>query len=898
MRCMKTLRSIWLKLRSLESRRAVKREIDAELQFHIEARTAQNIAGGMAPEESAREARKRFGNVQSVREDCRDARGASFGEATWKDIRFGVRMLSKNPGFTAVATITLALCIGANLAIFAVVDAILLRPLPFSLPERLVSMYNMYPKTDLDRGGSSFPNLYNRRGGIKAFTSVAAYKNDAVTVGDAGAVSRADILRVSPDFFDTLGALPLMGRPFTEEEMTFQTHHVAILGDAYWRRHLDADPGILGRKIRVNGFDKTIVGVMPPGFHFLSSKAQLFLPLSSSTEDRDINSLHNSAACEMIGRLAPGVAVAQAQAQVKAHNDLIGRDFPYAKQVEASGFATVVAPLHADYVEAIRPTLILLQAGGLLLLLIGAVNLINLLLVRASARAKEWAIRQSLGASRLHVVRQVMTETILLTSIGGVCGLGVGAAGVRLLWLFGVDRLPLGLNVVFDGRIAAIALLGAVAVGFVVGIPLAWFNLRGYLANAMQSEGRGGTASHAAQRLRHSFVIAQIALAFVMLAASGLLAASLKRTMEIAPGFRPQQALAGRISMLHKNYLERPARLQFAERMFEKIRHLAGVQSVGIANNVPAAGKESGNQRRVMNVPNRPAALDQMPMAPHIYGVVGDYFRALGIPLKAGRFFDGSESQRKELVCVVDETFARRNWPGTDAVGQLVYNAPEIKQGDVPFKVIGIAGAVKQTELTEQQTDGVLYFPLRDDPLDTDTLYVAIRTSQPPDAIGPIVQKVVRDIEPELPLNDLRPMESFIDDTLIMRRSPMLLAWVFSVVALVLAAVGTYGVLSFAVAQRRREIGLRMALGALPSQIGRQFLSLGLRLVLAGTVLGIFGAWASGRAMQNILFKVPALHAATLAITALILGFIALAACLLPALRASRVDPMEALRNE
>jgi hypothetical protein len=292
----KTPRTIWSKLRSLWQRREVKREIDEELRFHIEQRTAENLAAGLTPEEAARAARKRFGNVQRVREECRDVRGASFGEAMGRDLRFGLRVLRKNPGFTAVAVLTLALCLGANLTIFAVVDVMLLRPLPFPQPERLVTMFNTYPKTDLGRAGSSFPNLYNRRGRLEAFSSVAAYKPDAVTVGEAGGARRVEVLRVSPEFFETLGVGPVLGRSFTEEEMTFQTHHVVLLSQACWRQHFEADPHVLGREVRVNGFAKMIVGVLPPGFHFLSSKAQIFLPLSSSPDQRGINNLHNSAA--------------------------------------------------------------------------------------------------------------------------------------------------------------------------------------------------------------------------------------------------------------------------------------------------------------------------------------------------------------------------------------------------------------------------------------------------------------------------------------------------------------------------------------------------------------------------------------------------------------------------
>jgi hypothetical protein len=417
---MNLFKPIWTRLRSLWQRHAVKREIDEELRFHLDQRTAENIAAGMSPDEAAREARKRFGNVQSVREDCREACGASLGDAACRDVRFAFRVLLKNPGFTTVAVLTLALCLGANMAIFAVVEGILLRQLPFPEPERLVTMFNEYPRAELGRLQSSIPNLYNRRDGIAAFSSVSAFKPDAVIVGESGAGRRMEILRVSADFFETLGVWPVLGRPFTEGEMTFQTHHVAILGDAYWREHFGASQDVLGRTVRINGFDKTIVAVLPAGFRFLSHRAAILLPLSSSPEQRSINSLHNSGDCELIARLKPGATLVEAEAQVASQNAMVGGDFPFASQVEASGFRTVTAPLHADHVASVRPTLLLLQAGGLLLLVLGSVNLINLLLVRASARAAELAVRQSLGATWVHLTRQIVTENVLLTVIG--CG--------------------------------------------------------------------------------------------------------------------------------------------------------------------------------------------------------------------------------------------------------------------------------------------------------------------------------------------------------------------------------------------------------------------------------------------------------------------------------------------
>jgi len=813
------------------------------------------------------------------------------------NLRLAVRQLAKTPGFTAVAAFTLALGLGANLTLFAVVDGILLRPLPFPNPDRLVAVFSSYPKLEVARAGTSFASLYGRQARIAAFSSIAAYKEDRGTVGEPEGARLVNLLRVSSGFFETLGAQTLIGRPFKEEEMTPATHHVAILSHDYWQQHCNSDPQILSRQIRLNGFTKQVVGVLPPRFRFLSAQPQILLPLSSTPSDRDINSLHDGVDCEMIARLKPNASLAEAQAQVDAHDEAISRDFPYAQQVQAAGFHTVIRPLHADHVQSVQPTLLLLQAGGALLLLIAGVNLSNLLLVRASSRSKEMAVRQSLGATPLHLIRQTITETVALALIGGFAGIVLGSIGVRSLSLFGVDRLPLGLGVTLDARVALAALVGALIVGCLIGIPVAWFNLRSPLAVALQSESRGGTSTHTAQRLRHTFAAIQVLLAFLLLNGTGLLAVSLKRTMEISPGFQPDHVLAGQISMLHRNYLDRETQLQFVNRAVEALRNQPGVQSAGIASNLPVGGRESGNQKRVMNVASPHSTSSALPLTPNIYGVAGDYFNALGVPLQTGRLFDPEEAQGNRRVCIVDETFARRNWPNANPLGQFVYDGPDVEPGEEPFSVIGIVGDVKQTELTETQSHGTIYFPFRNSPLEGDDLHVVIRTSQAPQSATTSLRQTLQAIEPELPLHRLQTMSNRVADSLIVRRSPLLLAGVFASTALLLAAVGTYGVLSFAVAQRRREIGVRMALGALPSQVGRHFFVFGLRLFAAGTILGIALSWLAGRAMQHLLYDVPPLHFSTLLTTTTVLGSVALIACLLPAWRASRIHPLDAIRD-
>jgi len=644
----------------------------------------------------------------------------------------------------------------------------------------------------------------------------------------------------------------------------------------------------------VDGFKRLVIGVLPANYQYLSSKAQLYFPLSSNPEDRWPDQRHSGGGgTDLIARLKPGSTLPEAQSQIDANNAALAKDTPHAKEMADAGFRTLLTPLHADHVKSVRTILLLMQAGVLFLLLIGGVNLVNLLLIRASSRAKELAVRQSLGANRQHVVMQAMVETVLLTLVGGFAGLAVGAGGIRLLAVLGVDQLPLGARVAFDGRVALITLVGSVITGLAVGLPIAWFNLRSHLAVTLQSESRDGTITRAAQRLRHSFVVAQIALAFVLLAGAGLLGVSLRRAMAVSPGFRPDHILTGQISLPWKNYQNETARLAFADRLLGDISQQPGVTAAGVINNVPLSGHSGKSAVTVKGHVMRPG---ESPRGCYSYGVAGNYFTALGIPLRDGRFLDSADSHREERVCVVDEDFARFYWPQGRAIGQRLFEGDEERKEAEAFTIVGVVGAVKQADITEDHGQGAVYFPYKYRA--ENDIFVVSRTSQSPEFLGNTLQKIVRAMNPELPINDLRSMETRITDSLVARRSPALLTDIFAGVALLLAAIGTYGVLAFAVAQRRREIGVRLALGALPRQIACQFLSLGLRLVAVGTILGVVGAWIASRAMQSVLFHVSTLDVTALAGPAVIIMVVSLVACLLPMLRASRVDPMEALRAE
>lgn len=861
------------------------------MRFHVDRYTEDLVLSGVPPAEAARRARQEFGSLDNDKKVCREASGLCLFDELRQDLRYAARLLRKTPGFTATALATLALCLGANLTIFAVVDAVLLRPLPFPAAGRLVSVYNTYPKAGVPNDGCSLANYYERRGQIPAFSGLAVYRDATAVVGEAGSTEQVPVTRVSPDFFSTLGLGP-RGRVFTEAETLNGKNDAAILTDGYWRQRLGADPGVIGRSIRVNAISRTVVGILPPTFSFLSSQTQIYLPLASSPEERAPQKRHSGTA-HMIARLAPGATLVDAQAQIDACNAAVEVNGPEARMMADAGFRSLVVPLRADHVAAVRPTLLLIHAGALFLLLIGGVNLVNLLLIRASGRVKELAVRQAIGASRRHVVSGALVESLLLALTGGLLGLAAGAWGIRLLALLGVDRLPLGSHVVFEARLTLIALAGSLAVGIALGLPVAWLSLRNTAAPGLQAESRGTTAGRAAQRLRYAFIVAQIALAFVVLAGAGLLGLSFQKVMTVSPGFRPEHVLSGQLVLPIRSYPRRQDLLAVTEQLTAELGRQPGVQAAGFATNVPLSGISNKSTATVEGHRPQPG---EPPHGFYSYSVGGDYFSALGLSLREGRFLTAADSRRAVRVCVIDEDFARRYWPRGGALGQKVFEDADEENAAEAYAVVGVVGPVKQAGLVEDQAQGAIYYPFghRMD----HSIYLVVRTSLPMESLAPALRKAVRRIDPELPVNDLRTMETRIADSLVARRSPALLAALFAGIAILLTAVGTYGVLSYAVTQRRREIGLRMALGARPEQVRGQFLSLALRLLAAGTALGVLGAWLTGRAMQAVLFQVPPLHVATLAGAAGLLGAVCLAACLLPSHRAARVSPMVVLTEE
>jgi predicted permease len=883
---------VYSALKALISRPRFEDGMDEELRFHIEQYTAELIASGVSPDEAARRARVEFGSMINVKADCREARGLRVFDDLRQDLRYAFRLMRKSSGFTVTTVATLAVCLGANLAIFAVVTSILLKPLPFPDSDRLVRVFNTYPRADVQDDGANITNYYERRGRIGAFSGVALYREGSALVGDPGSIEREEIAGVSADFFSTVGLGPAIGRAFTEEETSYKTNGVAILTDAFWRQRFGGEASAVGRRVRIDGVARVVVGVLPPEFRFLSSRARLYVPLASNPEQRAASQRHSGSSSQMIARLKPGVSLAAAQAEVDAHNDAVEADSPTRQQMADAGFRSLVVPLHAEHVAGIRPVLLLVQAAALCLLLIGAVNLVNLMLIRATARARELAVRQAIGGSRARIARQLIVETIVLAMTGALVGVTIGAVGVGVIARFGAEHLPLGAHIAFDPRLVLVALLAAVLVGVVMAIPVAWVSLRGRASSVLQLEARGATASASTQILRHLFLVAQVALAFILLAGAGLLGLSLKKVSAISPGFLAANVLTGQISVPVSRYPNAAARRIFVDRFIGELGRQPGVRAAGLVTNVPFSGRNIKSAVTVRGYVPRPG---ESIRGHYSYGVGGDYFDALGLSLIEGRFLTRDELQHGDRVCVVDQQFVKRYWSGGGAIGQRLFAGPVQDADEKAFTIVGIVGAMKQVGLTDADAQGAVFYPYNSR-FDT-TLFVVVRTARSPESLAPVLRQVVRAVDPELAVSDLQSMETRIADSLISRRSPAVLAGLFSAIALLLTAIGTYGVLSYAVAHRRREIGLRIALGARPGQVRAQFLSLAVRLLTGGTILGLIGAWLVGQAMQTLLYEVPAMHPAVLAATVTIMAAVSFAACVLPSHRAARISPMEALAD-
>ena len=890
---MNFLRIISRRVRALFRKETLDADMAEEMRSHLARRTQANLAAGMSADEARFAAQRQFGGVDQIKEVAREQRGSRWLEELLRDFHFAFRQLAKTPGFAAVAILTLALCIGANSAIFSVVNAILLKPYPWPGSDRLVYVYSTYPKIGLANAGISIPEYLDRRAGVPSFAESALIAGFSANLSAEANPERVYGLSVTPSLFSLLQTAPSLGRAFTEAEAQPGVEKTVVLSDTFWKNRYGADPKILGQTIRLNGESYTVVGVMPPGFYFPSLRGQFWVPFVFTAQQKSDAGRHNESST-MIARLKPGVTVAQAQREADAVSRALRERLPREREeYEASGFGSIVYDYLAQNVKDVRPMLWLLQAGVAAALLIGCANVANLLLARASARSREFAIRSALGAGRGRLARQLLTESLVLFLVGGALGLVVALWGLTAVNALGVGDLPRGFGVALDARVFAFTTLCALVTGLAFGALPAWSATRGHAAEALKAAGTRATAAGRQLWLRNTLAVVQIALSLMLLATAGLLVKSFARLQQESPGFNPDRVLTASLSLPAVKYSTPEKRAAFTGQLIARLEALPGVTAVGVTQNLPFSG---GNSQGGYSIEGRERPAGQPNPHGMIRKVSAGFFHALAIPLLRGRYLESSDTLGRENVVVIDRFLADRYWPGADPIGQHIRYGSGRAQDEVLWTIVGVVAPVKNTGLDQPVTKETLYFPFAQEPNDTFT--AVVKTTAAPEALSAAVRAAVLALDPDQPVFDFKTLEARVEESLLRRRSPMVLLSVFAAVALLLASLGIYGVLAFSVGQRTSEIGIRLALGATRGNILGLVLRQGSGLIALGLVAGLAGYFSLSVVIAQLLFGVAATDPATLVLAPLTLALVALAACLIPARRATRVDPMVALRAE
>jgi putative ABC transport system permease protein len=809
----------------------------------------------------------------------------------WKDVQYAARVLSKSPGFTAVAIIALALGVGANTAIFSVVNAVLLRPLNYKDPQQLVLINHNYPKLDLKASVSS-PGFNYYHENAKSFSDMAAVTGWSVNLTGEGEPERLQGGAVTHNLFSVLGAEAAEGRTFTPEEGQVGNNKVVILSDAFWRRRFGGLT-VVGKSLMLNGEPYTIVGVMPPtvqfGREFTGQTPDLWSPIAFTPQQLDPNNGLTNEYLGVVARLKPDVKPEQAQAEMNSIAAELRRQ--YMPGADENNWGLLLTNFDEFVVGKIRTPLLILLGAVAFVLLISCANVANLMLARAAVRQKEIAVRTALGASRWRVVRQLLTESVLLSLAGGAVGLLLAMWGVDLLLKLNEHKIPRATEVGLDSRVLLFTLGVSVLTGIVFGLAPAFQTSGANLHDTLKEGGRSGQLG-VRKGLRNVLVVVEMAFAVVLLVGAGLLIRSFVELQRVNPGFQPGGVLALQVSLPMNKYKEGVQRASFDRQMLEEVRGVAGVKSAATITSLPMSG---WNQSGSFRIEGRQVAPNES--APHgdRWMVSEDYFQTMGIPLVKGRYFDVRDTADAPGVAIVSEKLAQKYWPGEDPVGKRITfeggpQQPRFRE------VVGVVGHVRNEGL-EGETRGQYYVPYAQRPNNTD-LFLVVRTDGDPASLAPMVRGRIASVDKDLPVYKVTTMEKLVSDSLAQRRFSMTLFGIFAVLAMALAIVGLYGVMSYAVAQRTHEIGLRMALGAQGRDVLRMVVGQGMALVAVGLGLGLAGAFLLTRLMVSLLYGVSAADPLTYAGIALLLAAVALLASYIPARRATKVDPMVALRYE
>jgi len=805
------------------------------------------------------------------------------------DIRYAIRSLRKQPVFTAIAVLTLTLGIGANTAIFSLLYQVLLRPLPYANADRLVFVWNTYKLMGLPQASVSIPDYIDRKTQAPAFEDAALFTMRSVNLTTQGQPEQLRALAVTPSFFSTLGRQPLLGRAFQDHEAQPGNDKFVILTHGTWTTHFGADPSIVGRDIRLNGESHRVTGVLGPDFELPGTQIAMLQPFAFTPQQMSDQGRGNEFS-QMIARLRPGASIEQANGQMTT---IVNRNLERLPERRAfavsSGFGGYAIPLRDQLVGDARAPLYVLQAGVIVLLLIACANVASLLLMRATGRYRELAIRTTLGAGHSRLIRQLLTEGLVLSALGAVAGLALGWAGVRGLVALSPQEVPGMANASVNPAVMAFTTILAVVTGLVFGLVPALTVLRGSMSSVLKDDSTRGSASRSTGLTRSTLVIVETALALVLLIGAGLLVKSFLRLNDVNPGFSAERVLTTQLSLPATRYPDPAARTAFWTRLLEQVRALPGVTAAGLTSNVPFNGNVgSGSYSIVGYTP--PQGEAQPHGRQEVIG--GDYLRAMQIPIVDGRTFNDADSATAPPVVVIDQYLVNRYFKDKSPLGQQIRRGGPTSPA---FTIVGVAGTINSIDLGMPVAKERIYYPVAQQA--RSSMALVVKSAVDPKMLIAQVRSTVAGIDPEQPIADVRTMDEWMARSLEGRRSPMMLLALFGAVALLLSAIGIYGVLAFAVAQRTREIGIRQALGADRTSILTLVLKQGLTTAGIGVALGLAGAIALTRYLQTLLFGVGAHDVQVYAGVTLMLLAVATAACYIPARRATAVDPNTALRN-
>jgi len=879
------------RLANLFRRRRFERELEEEMRYHIERQTDENIAKGMSREDARRAAMRAFAGLEQRKEECRDIRRVNFVENLMRDMRYALRGFIKYPVFTSAAILTLGLGIGANAAVFTMVNSVLLQQLPFKHAERLVWIWST--RTDRDKAFYSIQNFIDTRARTRTLDDIAAFANWGVNLTGAGDAVRLGGVRISANAFEMLGVDAALGRTLLPPDGTPGADRVAVISNGLWRTMFGADEHVVGRPVLLNGTAYTVVGVLPPQFALPNAEVEIASPLVFETDpqrsDRGSNFLRTFA------RLKPYVTPGEAQAELTTITEQLKHEYP---DENAKHTAPRVLALRDEVVGNYHALLWTLLGAVGIVLLIACTNLANMMLVRSAARKKDFAIRTALGGSRVQLTRELLTAGILLATIGGILGLVLASWGVRILIAIGPADLPRVEEVVLDWRVVAFAACLSLVVGLVFGLIPSMQTNRIDLNRALKSNGRSSGERSPGARIRRLLVISEIALSLLLLVGTGLLIRSFTKLQSVSAGVDTRNVLSARLSLPATKYAQPDLMIAFVDRLLQNLQHVPGVRSVSMGSVLPLSGM---NTRADFSIAGRPSLTEEERPAAQNRWVAPNYFRTMGIPLLRGRDFNDLDSRSSQSVLVIDEELAKRHFPNQDPLGMHLRvgdSGPNARE----VEIVGVVGGVKHFNLDEPPTP-TYYSPIAQVPQPAlgfliNGMGLVVRAETEPLLIANQVRREIESIDNDVPASAIRTMDELLAASVAPRRFNLRLIEIFAAAALVLAAMGLYSVIAYTVVQRKHEIGIRMALGANASEVFKHVLREGLLLTIFGEAAGLATAFITTRFLSRLLFGVTPTDALTFVSITVILAAVALVACYIPARRATSVDPCLALRNE